>query len=164
MWHLRAACVFFHCKESRTVRIARLISLLTLPLLPLSGCGTNVMYLLKDERRVMAEADPLLVSAGEAGDGMERQVYEAEAAQVAACDFLYAAVFDSFHGDPDFFEQFVSDLSAAVVLIFPVGEVEDCADAFATYTAAVDTLAITVNSAAELHPTNSSVDIDSGVN
>jgi hypothetical protein len=131
----------------------------------LSGCGTNVMYLLKEESRIVAEADPLLVSAEEAGNGMERQVYEAEAAKDEACDFLHSAVFDRFNRDPGFFEQFVSDFSSAVVLFFPVGQVEDCAEAFATYSAAVDNLANSINSAAELPMTDrGGGDIENGVN
>ena len=144
-----------HTHLMRTIPIA--LALL------LSGCGTNVMYLLKEESRVMAEADPLLVSAEEAGNGMERQVYEAEAAKDEACGFLHSAVFDRFNRDPSFFEQFVSDLSAAVVLMVPVGEVEDCADAFDTYTAAVDNLANSINSSAELTPLGNA-EIENGVN
>ena len=147
----------------RTVRRSSLLTLSLALLLPLSGCGTNVMYLLKEESRVMAEADPLLVSAEEAGNGMERQVYEAEAAKDEACGFLHSAVFDRFNRDPSFFEQFVSDLSAAVVLMVPVGEVEDCADAFDTYTAAVDDLANSINSSAELAPP-SNAELENGVN
>jgi hypothetical protein len=147
------------------VRIVRRFFLLTLLalLLPLAGCGTNVMYLLKEESRVMAEADPLLVSAEEVGNGMERQVYDAEAAKDEACDFLHSAVFDRFNRDPSFFEQFVSDLSATVVMIFPIGEVEDCAEAFATYTAAVDNLANSMKDAAEL-PVSASSELENGIN
>jgi hypothetical protein len=116
----------------------------------LSGCGTNVMYLLKEESRVMAEADPLLLSAEETGSGLEQQVYEAEAAKDEACEFLHAAVFDRFNRDPTFFEQFLSDLSASIVLFIPIGQMEDCAAAFDTYSASVESLASSMQSAAEL--------------
>ncbi len=125
-----------------------------LPLLALTffltGCGTNVMWLLSEESRIMAEADPLVVSAELAGNGLETPVYEAEDVKNAACEFLHHAVFDRLQSDPGFFEQFTSDLSSAIVLMLPIGQVEDCADAFAAYSAAVDTLAATMNDAAKL--------------
>jgi hypothetical protein len=125
-----------------------------LPLLALTffltGCGTNVMWLLSEESRIMAEADALVVSAEQAGSGLEVPVYEAEDAKNIACDFLHAAVFDRLQRDPGFFEQFVSDLSSAIVLMLPVSRVEECADAFAAYSAAVDTLAASISDAAEL--------------
>ena len=77
------------------------------------------------------------------GQRLETPVYEAEAAKDDACDFLHHAVFDRCNRDPSFFEQFTSDLSSAIVLMLPIGQVEDCADAFAAYSAAVDTLAAT---------------------
>lgn len=130
----------------------------------LSGCGTNVMWVLKEESRVMAEADALVTSAEEAGNGLEQPVYEAEAAKDEACQFLHSAVFDRFNRDPGFFEQFVSDLSAAVALMVPVAQVEDCADAFDSYSAAVDSLAGTLSDSAELQQPNDSAKIESSVN
>jgi len=130
----------------------------------LSGCGTNVMYLLKEESRVMAEADPLVTSAEAAGNGLEQPVYEAESAKDTACEFLHAATLDRFHRDPGFFEQFVSDLSSAIVLMIPVAMVEDCADAFEVYSAAVDSLANTMSDAAELPQSNDSAQIESSMN
>ena len=125
-----------------------------LPLLALTffltGCGTNVMWLLSEESRIMAEADPLVVSAEQAGNGLEMPVYEAEDVKNAACDFRHRAVFDRFARDPNFFEQFASDLSSAVVLMLPIAQVEDCAEAFAAYSAAVDSLAASMNDAAKL--------------
>lgn len=130
----------------------------------LSGCGTNVMYLLKEESRIMAEADALVTSAEDAGNGLERPVYEAEAAKDEACRFLHSAVFDRFNRDPGFFEQLVSDFSAAVALMVPVGQVEDCADAFDSYSAAVDSLAGTLSDSAELQQPNASAEMQSSVN
>jgi len=136
------------------VRTGPITMFRALPLLALTffltGCGTNVMWLLSEESRIMAEADPLVVSAEQAGSGLERPVYEAEDSKNAACEFLHSAVFERFSRDPGFFEQFVSDLSSAVVLMVPVGQVEDCAEAFAAYSAAVDDLAATMNDAAKL--------------
>lgn len=136
------------------MRTGPLTMLRALPLLALTflltGCGTNVMYLLSEESRIMAEADPLVVSAEQAGNGLEMPVYEAEDAKNRACDFLHSAVFDRLQRDPGFFEQFVSDLSSAVVLIVPIAQVEDCAAAFEAYSAAVDNLANSMSDAAEL--------------
>ncbi len=127
----------------------RALPLLALAFL-LTGCGTNVMWLLSEESRIMAEADPMVVSAEQAGNGLERPVYEAEDAKNAACGFLHHAVFDRFARDPNFFEQFASDLSSAIVLIVPIAQVEDCAAAFAAYSAAVETLADSMSDAAKL--------------
>ena len=135
--------------STRPLTMLRALPLLALTLF-LTGCGTNVMWLLSEESRIMAEADPLVVSAEQAGNGLEAPVYAAEDAKNAACDFLHHAVFDRFARDPNFFEQFTSDLSSAIVLMLPIGQVEDCAEAFAAYSAAVDTLAASMNDAAKL--------------
>ncbi len=88
------------------MRTGPLTILRALPLLALTffltGCGTNVMWLLTEESRIMAEADPLVVSAEQAGNGLETPVYEAEDAKNVACDFLHPAVFDRFARDPEF--------------------------------------------------------------
>ena len=137
-----------------TVRTGPITMFRALPLLALTffltGCGTNVMWLLSEESRIMAEADPLVFSAEQAGNGLEMPVYQAEDAKNSACEFLHHAVFDRLQRDPSFFEQFASDLSSAIVLLLPIGQVEDCAEAFTAYSAAVDNLAASINDAAKL--------------
>jgi len=126
----------------------------------LSGCGTNVLYILSEESRVLTEADPLVRSAEELGNGLERPVYAAEEFKDRACDFLHAAVLDRFQRNPGLGEQFVSDLSSAVVLLFPIPRVERCAEALAAYGGTVDALSREIDRSAA----NTLAGIDSTIN
>jgi hypothetical protein len=112
---------------------------LAVPLL-LGGCGTNVNWILAEESRIVAEADPLLQAAEEQGTGLEQPVYAAEDAKAEACAFLHAAAADRMRRDPGFGEQFVSDLSAVVALLLPIRSVERCADSLKSYVRAVEAL------------------------
>jgi hypothetical protein len=99
----------------------------------LAGCGTNVQWLLAEEGRLTPEADRLATTAETLGTGIEQPVYDAEDAKLEACRFLNEATLDRIENEPSFGEQFVSDLSAVVVLLFPVGPVERCADSLEAY-------------------------------
>ncbi len=103
----------------------------------LGGCGTNLVHLLAEDGRLTAEADELLTIAESTGNGLEEPVYAAEDRKLEACKFLNDAAMDQFERDYGFGEQFVSDLSQVIVLIFPVGQVEACAGAFRSYEQAV---------------------------
>jgi hypothetical protein len=126
----------------------------------LSGCGTNVLYILSEESRVLTEADPLVRSAEELGNGLERPVYAAEESKDRACDFLHAAVLDRFQRDAGFGEQFVSDLSSAVALLFPIPQVERCAEALQAYSGTVNALSHEIDNSAA----NALAEIDSAIN
>lgn len=99
----------------------------------LAGCGTNVQWLLAEEGRLTPEADRLATTAETLGTGMEQPVYDAEDAKLEACRFLNEATVDRIQNEPSFGGQFVSDLSAVVVLLIPVGPVERCADSLEAY-------------------------------
>jgi hypothetical protein len=99
----------------------------------LAGCGTNVQWLLAEEGRLTPEADRLATTAETLGTGMEQPVYDAEDAKLEACRFLNEATVDRMQNEPSFGGQFVSDLSAVVVLLVPVGPVERCADSLEAY-------------------------------
>jgi len=99
----------------------------------LAGCGTNVQWLLAEEGRLTPEADRLATTAEALGSGIEQPVYEAEDAKLEACRFLNEATVDRMNREPGFGEQFVSDLSSVVVLLFPVGPVERCAESLEAY-------------------------------
>ncbi len=99
----------------------------------LAGCGTNVQWLLREQSRLTPEADQLATAAEELGTGIEQPVYDAEDSQSAACRFLTAAAVEGMQRKPTFGEQFVSDLSAAVVLLVPMEPVESCADSINVY-------------------------------
>jgi hypothetical protein len=99
----------------------------------LAGCGTNVQWLLAEEGRLTPEADRLATTAETLGTGLEQPVYAAEDAKLEACRFLNEATVDRIQNEPSFGEQFVSDLSAVVVLLIPVDPVESCADSLEAY-------------------------------
>jgi hypothetical protein len=99
----------------------------------LCGCGTNVQWLLAEEGRLTPEADRLATTAEALGTGIEQPVYAAEDAKLEACRFLNEATVDRIQNEPSLGEQFVSDLSAVIVLLVPVGPVERCADSLKAY-------------------------------
>lgn len=99
----------------------------------LSGCGTNVRRLLTEQGELTPEADRLATAAEDRGGGMERPLYDAEDRQLVACQFLTDAVAEGMAQKPSFGQQFVSDLSAVVVLLVPVAPVESCSDAVDAY-------------------------------
>lgn len=126
----------------------------------LPGCGTNVLYILSEESRLLLEADPMVRYSEELANGLEVPVYAAEEFKDQVCEFLHAAVRDRLQRDARFGEQFVSDLSSAVVLIFPIPQVERCAEALEAYSGAVAALSRNIdNSAANaLAEINSEID------
>jgi len=99
----------------------------------LAGCGTNVQWLLAEQGQLTPEADRLATAAESLGTGIEKPVYDAEDSQLAACRFLTEATIERMQADPTFGEQFVSDLSAVIVLLVPVEPVESCADSINAY-------------------------------
>ncbi len=99
----------------------------------LAGCGTNVQWLLAEQGRLTPEADRLATAAETLGTGIEQPVYDAEDAQLEACRFLTEATVARMQQDPTFGEQFVSDLSAVIVMLVPVEPVERCADSINAY-------------------------------
>src|SRR5215475_10082233 len=103
----------------------------------LGGCGTNVQWLLTEQGRLTPEADRLATAAEDLGTGIEQPVYDAEDRQRAACRFLTEAVVDGMEQKPSFGEQFVSDLSAVLVLLVPVEPVENCAHSIDAYRASI---------------------------
>ena len=126
----------------------------------LPGCGTNVLYILSEESRVLAEADPMVRSSEELANGLEVPVYAAEEFKDHACEFLHAAVRDRLQRTPGFGEQFVSDLSSVVALVFPVPQVERCAEALEAYSGAVAALSRKIDNSAA----NALAEIDSDIN
>ena len=99
----------------------------------LAGCGTNVQWLLAEQGRLTPQADRLATAAETLGTGIEQPVYDAEDSQLAACRFLTEATVERMQSDPTFGDQFVSDLSAVIVLLVPIEPVERCADSINAY-------------------------------
>jgi len=99
----------------------------------LAGCGTNVQWLLAEQGRLTPEADRLATAAEALATGIEQPVYDAEDAQLEACRFLTEATVERMQKDPTFGEQFISDLSAVIVLLVPVEPVKRCAASLNAY-------------------------------
>lgn len=113
------------------LKMLKFLPLLACAALP--GCGTNVQWLLTEEGRLTSEADRLATAAEPLGTGVEEKVYVAEDAKLEACRFLTEATVERMQREPSFGEQFVSDLTSVVVLMVPIGPVEDCAAAIRAY-------------------------------
>ncbi len=99
----------------------------------LAGCGTNVQWLLTEQGRLTPEADRLARAAEDLGAGIERSVYDAEDRQLVACRLLTEAAVAGMQQKPNFGEQFISNLSAVIVLLVPMDPVESCADSIKAY-------------------------------
>ena len=101
----------------------------------------------------------MVQSSEELANGLEVPVYAAEELKDQACEFLHAAVRDRLQREAGFGEQFVSDLSSAVVLIFPIPQVERCAEALEGYSGAVAALSRKIDNSAA----NTLAEIDSNI-
>ncbi|MGH6962094.1 MAG: hypothetical protein ACREE7_16560 [Dongiaceae bacterium] len=131
--------MFNHRHSPRAIRCGHAAAA-ALALCLLTGCGTNLKYLLAEEGRLTAEADELITIAEAMGTGLEEPLYAAEEGKREACKFLHDAAMERFARDYGFREQFVSDFSQVVALIVPVGQVERCREAIETYKEAIATL------------------------
>jgi hypothetical protein len=114
-------------------------SLLLVLCLALAGCGTHVSTLLEDESDLAWEVDQTLARAANLNLGWEDAVYEAEAAKLAACQFLYTGAWNRIAatragGKRSFLNRLWSDLKLFGALVFPITPVERCALAQKRYT------------------------------
>ena len=115
-------------RESAGQRLASRISAFLLACALLTGCGTNVRWLLAEDARLTIEADRTTTAAEPLASGIEEPVYDAEYSKIEACRFLQDAVVQRMQKRPTFGEQFLSDLLAVAVLLVPVDTVERCSD------------------------------------
>lgn len=107
-------------------------SLLLVLCLSLAGCGTHISTLLEDESDLAWEIDRTLARAADLERGWENAVYEAEAAKLAACGFLYTGAWNRIAatragGKRSFLARLWSDLKLFGALLFPITPVERCA-------------------------------------
>lgn len=114
---------------------------LTLAILALPGCGTNVPALLEADSELAWEAEDLMAEA-EQRRLLELGSYqEAHATKEDLCEPLYnraqTRIDDGMSGqDLTVTERFWSDLMIVGALIIPVSSVEQCAAAFDRYQSA----------------------------
>jgi hypothetical protein len=106
----------------------------------LSACGTDVEWLLERDSVLVARADRVAASAEVLEPDITTQMYDAEDAKRAACESIYASISELMTRPPSFGEELVSDVGAFLAYLFPIDEVERCADAQAKYLSAVEAL------------------------
>jgi hypothetical protein len=108
-------------------------------LLP-AGCGTDVEWLLERDSFLVARADKAAASAEAIEPALTTAMYDAEDAKQAACESIYTSVSEQMTRPPSFGEELESDIGAFVAYLFPIEEIERCADAQARYESAVKAL------------------------
>ena len=107
----------------------------------LAACGTNVRDLLSEEAELTWQATSAIAAAEQHDSALVAptlvaEVEAAEAAKVEACAPVNSALQERMRGgeeDQDFTEELYSDLEDLMVRMFPIGEIEDCADAHEHY-------------------------------
>jgi hypothetical protein len=109
--------------------------------LSLAACGTDIELLLERDSALVTRADRLAAAAEAIEPELTTELYDTEDAKRAACESIYASVAGFMTRPPSFGEELVSDLGAFLAYLFPIGEVERCAQAQSRYQAAVEALA-----------------------
>jgi hypothetical protein len=106
----------------------------------LPGCGTDVEWLLERDSVLVARADKVAARAEAIEPDLTTAMYDAEDAKQAACQSIYASVSEQMVRPPSYGEELESDIGAFLAYLFPIEEVEQCADAQAKYESAVAAL------------------------
>ncbi len=114
----------------------------------LVACGTNVRDLLSEEAELTWQANSAIAAAEQqdptlVAPVLVAEVEAAEAAKVEACAPVNDALQERMRGaeeEPDFTEEIYSDIEDLMVRMFPIGEIEDCADAHEDYRESVNAL------------------------
>jgi hypothetical protein len=106
----------------------------------LPACGTDVEWLLERDSTLVARADKVAANAEAVAPDLTTQMYDAEDAKREACESIYASISEQMERPPSFGEELASDVGAFVAYLFPIKEVERCADAQAKYQATVEAL------------------------
>lgn len=108
--------------------------------LVLTGCGTDVEWLLKRDSMLVSEADKVAARAEAVDPDLTTPMYDAEEAKHAACETIYQSISELMVREPSFGEQLVSDLGQFIAYFIPVEEIERCAEAQAAYAAVIEDL------------------------
>lgn len=110
---------------------------MTLLVVSLAGCGTDVQWLLRRDSLLVSEADKVATNAEAVDPELTTPMYDAEDAKRAACQTLYDSIAERMQRTPTFGEQLVSDLGQFVAYFIPFDELEHCAAAQDVYAVAV---------------------------
>lgn len=89
------------------------------------------------------QATAAVAAAHERDPDLAREVEAAEEAKIVACEPVNAALQERIRGeeeDGDFGDEVYAELSDFVVRVFPIGDVEDCAEAHEEYRASIQAL------------------------
>jgi hypothetical protein len=105
-----------------------------------TACGTDVEWLLERDGLLVSRADKVAAQAEAIDPDLATPMYDAEDAKRLACESIYASIAELITRPPSFGEELAADTGAFVAYLFPIAEVERCADAQAKYQAAVEAL------------------------
>lgn len=126
------------------MRFLRPTRLLVLPLavacLALTGCGTDIQWLLQRDSALVAKADEIAAAAEAIDPQLTTEMYDAEDAKRAACETIYQAISEQMTRRPSFGDELESDFGLFVAYLVPIEEVERCARAQASYRTTVELL------------------------
>lgn len=125
----------------RPLRPSSLLALSAAALcLTLSGCGTDIQWLLKRDSALVAKADEIAATAEAIDPELTTEMYDAEDAKRAACQSIYQSISEQMTKRPSFGEELEADFGLFVAYFVPIDEIERCARAQADYRAAVERL------------------------
>ena len=107
----------------------------------LAGCGTDVRDILSEEAELTWQASFAIAEAEQQDPEVVEptlvaQLEAAEAAKIEACAPVRNAMQErmrDYEEDRDFTDELYEDLEQFMVRVFPIGEIEDCADAHELY-------------------------------
>jgi hypothetical protein len=101
----------------------------------MTGCGTNLTKLFREDSRIYWEAEHIVRTAEALDLGLETAAYGAEIVQIEACSIIYGDLMEQLFGErpPSFWARLRSSLAQVFVLFVPVDPVEDCAKAQKEY-------------------------------
>jgi hypothetical protein len=110
----------------------------------MTGCGTNLTKLFREDSRIYWEADHVVRTAEALDLGLETAAYAAELVQIEACSIIYEDLMEQLLGErkTSFWERLWSSLTQVVVLFVPVAPVQDCAKAQKKYKREINRLCI----------------------
>lgn len=86
------------------------------------------------------QATAAVAAAHERDPELAREVEAAEAAKIEACEPVNNALQERIRGeaeDQDFGDEVYAELTDFMVRVFPIGEVEECAEAHEDYRASI---------------------------
>jgi hypothetical protein len=78
----------------------------------LSGCGTDILGLLKRDSALVAKADEIAAAADAIDPELATEMYDAEDAKRRACETIYQSISEQMTRRPSFSDDLESDVGA----------------------------------------------------